>query len=136
MTDQADTGYDSLFAQPGQDREHAARHEAGLPIGTAVLGMARTARAGLGQRRPSGPGPALTAGYAGPFAGIGYALMLRDAAQQKVGEYLRYARQEGLTWVQAGEALNLRRPGSVARGSPIWRSATPQAPGMPGRSRR
>jgi hypothetical protein len=33
--------------------------------------------------------------------------MLRDAAQQKVREYIKYARQEGLTWVQADEALNL-----------------------------
>ena len=109
MTDQADTGYDSVFAQPGQDPEHTARQEAGRSIDTAVLRMARTARAGICQRRPFGPDSALTAEYAEPFAGIRYALMLWDAAQRKVREYIKYARQEGLTWVQVGEALNLRR---------------------------
>jgi len=33
--------------------------------------------------------------------------MLRDAAKQKIREYIKYARQEGLTWIQIGEALNL-----------------------------
>jgi hypothetical protein len=69
--------------------------------------MARAAHTGVQQRRPFGPGSALTVEYAEPFAGIRYALMLRDAAQQKIREYIKYARQEGLTWVQVGEALNL-----------------------------
>jgi hypothetical protein len=108
MTDRTDTGYDSLFGQAGQVPTQAAQQEAGRAVDTAVLRIARAAQAGIYQRRPCGPDSALTVEYAEPFAGIRYALMVRDAAQQKVREYIKYARQEGLTWVQVGEALNLR----------------------------
>jgi hypothetical protein len=63
--------------------------------------------------------------------------MLRDAAQQKVREYIKSARQEGLTWVQVGEALNLR-PLSEERGAWIAgrHSTTPATLSTPGHSRR
>ena len=33
--------------------------------------------------------------------------MLRDSAWQKIREYIKRARQDGMTWRQIGEALNL-----------------------------
>ena len=61
-------------------------------IDTAVLRMARAAQTGIHRRRPFGPRSALTVENAEPFAGIRYALMLRDAAQQKIRECLRSCR--------------------------------------------
>src|SRR2546429_861393 len=119
MTDQTDAGYDSLFARHEQSLcpDERAREEGSRAIDTTVLRMARAAQTGIHQRRPFGPDSALTVEYAEPFAGIRYALMLRDAAQQKIREYIKYARQEGLTWVQIGQALNLHQ---VAEESGAW----------------
>src|SRR5262249_44399638 len=119
MTDHTDAGYGSLFEgyNPSLSPDERAREEGSRAIDTMVLRMARAAQAGIHQRRPFGPDSALTVEYAEPFAGIRYALMLRDAAKQKIREYIKYARQEGLTWAQIGEALNLR---PVAEESGAW----------------
>jgi hypothetical protein len=46
-----------------------------------------------------------------PLAGIRYALIARSAASVVAERYVRLARQDGLTWLQVGEALGLARDG-------------------------
>jgi hypothetical protein len=136
MTDQINTGHgfadpsgehgfgrnaapphDAVLVARGQDPQEAARQEGRRAIDTAVLRMARAAGAEIHKRHPFGPDSGLTVDYADPAAGIRFAAVLRDCARQEIREYIKYARQEGLTWEQVGEALNL---GPVAEERGAW----------------
>jgi hypothetical protein len=113
------SGADVLFAAHDQEQspEERVREEGSRSVDATVLRMARAVGAEIHQRRPFGPGSALTVDYADPAAGIRFAATLRDSAQQKIREYIKDARQEGLTWVQVGEALRL---GPVAEERGAW----------------
>lgn len=93
------------FTPPGQTPEDAARQEGRRAIGAAILRMAQAAGEQL-HERPSRPGGSFMIPEPGPAAGIRYALMLRGAADFEVGQYIRRAREAGLTWRQVGEILN------------------------------
>lgn len=53
------------------------------------------------------PGAATTMRYADPAAGIGFARMLADAIRHAEHRYVQHAREHGMTWQQAGQALGL-----------------------------
>ena len=91
-----------------QPAEDAARQEGHRALEAAILRMARAAGVQIHQRHPFGPSSGLAVDYADPAAGIRFAVMLRDSARQEIRDYIKYARQEGLTWEQVGEALSLR----------------------------
>ena len=100
-----------------QTPEDAARQEGSRAIDNAILRMARAAGAEI-RERPIWPGSAITGQYADPAKGIRFALMLRDSATQAIREHIKRGRQEGLTWHQVGEALNLAAV-AEERGAPL-----------------
>ncbi len=63
------------------------------------------------RERPIWPGAHSTERYAEPLAGIRTSLVLQHAAQRVTGDYVRYARQDGASWRQVGEALGLAADG-------------------------
>jgi hypothetical protein len=69
--------------------------------------------------RPAWPGSLSATTYAEPLAGLREAVTLRGSAEQVIEDYARYARVEGVSWREIGEALGLgeeakERQGSVA----------------------
>ncbi len=77
---------------------------------SAVLRAAQAAGAPI-RERPIWPGAASTMQYAEPLAGLRAARALEDTARRVTGDYIRYARQDGATWTQVGEALGLDADG-------------------------
>lgn len=89
------------------DPDDQARDEGRRAVEAAILRMARAAGAQIHQR-PAWPGAAAcTISYVAPAAGMRYTQMLIGAARNAEHSYIRYAREQGLTWQQVGEALNL-----------------------------
>jgi hypothetical protein len=103
MTDQPTIDY---TADRPDDPEDAARDEARRAVDAAVLRMAHASGAEIRERSPW-PGTSLTISSAAPAAGIRFALILRGYAHQKLYDFIKHARQDGLTWTQIGETLNL-----------------------------
>jgi hypothetical protein len=95
----------------------AAREESRLVIDAAILRMARAAGTPVHQR-PVCPGVASTFRYADPGAGMRYARILADAARRAEHQYIQHGREEGMTWHQIGEALNLADR-AQERGAPV-----------------
>jgi rubrerythrin len=102
-------------------------HKSELGTIAAVLRMARAAGAEI-RERPVWPGAASTMRHAGPAAGMRYARMLADAARQAEHAHIRYAREEGLTWQQVGQALRLEHA-AEERGAPLAEVAFEHATG-------
>ncbi len=73
---------------------------------SAVLRAAQASGAPL-RERSIWPGSASTMQYAEPLAGLRAARILEDTARRVTSDYIRYARQDGATWAQIGEALSL-----------------------------
>ncbi len=75
--------------------------------------MRRAAQTGGAEvrERPIWPGSASTTRYAEPLAAIRAARVLEDAARRVARDNVRYARQDGATWQQVGEALGLAADG-------------------------
>jgi hypothetical protein len=48
-----------------------------------------------------------TISVAEPLAGIKYGLIARDVATRVIEGYIKYAREDGRTWLQIGQALGL-----------------------------
>jgi hypothetical protein len=57
--------------------------------------------------RPVWPGSLSTTTYAEPLAGLREAVTLRGSAGRVIEDYIRYARTEGPSWQEIGEALGL-----------------------------
>lgn len=91
--------------QTAQGPDDAARDEGRSAIRSAILRMARAAGAQL-HERPIWRDSSSTVQEPDPAAGIRFALMLRGAADNEVGQYIRRAREAGLNWRQVGEILN------------------------------
>jgi hypothetical protein len=103
MTDQPTA---DCTADLQDDPEQAARDEALRAVDAALLRMAHAAGAEIRERSPW-PGSSLTISSAAPATGIRFALMLRGYAHQKLYDFIKDARQDGMTWAQIGETLNL-----------------------------
>jgi hypothetical protein len=101
---------------PDRSPEDAARDEGRQGVNALILRMAAATGAEI-TTRPIYPGAYVTGRYPEPGAGIRFALMLQDAATAAVREHIKYARQEGLTWAQIGEALGL---GPKAEETGLW----------------
>jgi hypothetical protein len=110
------------------DPGEAAREESRrLTIGAAIVRMARAAGTPVHQR-PVWPGAASTFRYADPAAGMRYARMLADAARRAERQYIKHGREDGMTWHQIGEALNLTHC-AQERGAPVAEVAFEYAAG-------
>ncbi len=57
--------------------------------------------------RPAWPGSLSTTTYAEPLAGLREAVSLRSSAERVIEDYAKYARVEGVSWREIGEALGL-----------------------------
>jgi hypothetical protein len=57
--------------------------------------------------RPVWPGSLSTTTYAEPLAGLRKAVTLQGSAGRVIEDYARYARTEGASWQEIGEALGL-----------------------------
>jgi len=57
--------------------------------------------------RPVWPGSPSTTTYAEPLAGLREAVTLQGSAGRVIEDYARYARTEGASWQEIGEALGL-----------------------------
>lgn len=111
-----------------QDADDAARIEGRRALDAAIVAMARAAGAAVAER-PVTPGLASMMPCPDPAAGIRFALMLRDGAERKVGEYITRARQDGLSWQQVGRALGLPGAdewGQTAAGAAFAYAAEPR----------
>jgi hypothetical protein len=98
--------------------DERARQEGSRAVDAAILRMARAAGAEI-RERPAWPGAvASIVAEAEPAAGIGFALMLADAARHEIHGYIKRGRQDGLTWRQIGQALHLDRDAGD-RGVPL-----------------
>ncbi len=60
---------------------------------------------------PVWPGAFSTMRYAEPLAGIRAARTLARAAERAVGDYVKHARRDGISWQETGEALGLAENG-------------------------
>ena len=130
MSTDDDPGYGAVFAahERSLSPEERARGEARQAVDAAILRMAGAAGTEVRQR-PAWPGAkACTISYADPAAGMGYARMLADAARRAEHSYIQHAREEGLTWRQVGQALNLARVAGE-RGAPLAEVAFEHAAG-------
>jgi hypothetical protein len=102
--------------------EERARQESSRAVDAAILRMASATGAEI-RERPAWPGAvASIVRDPEPMAGIGFALMLADAALHKVSGYIRQAREDGLTWRQIGQALRLEHAAGE-RGVPLHDAA-------------
>jgi hypothetical protein len=113
---------DHLATVRAQSPDDAAREEGRSAVRTAILRMARAAGEEI-REQPVWPGSALTAERPGAAAGIRFALMLRASADFEVGQHVRRARQEGLTWTQIGEILDPALWGITASGGDAYNLA-------------
>jgi hypothetical protein len=95
----------AAFAHHDAQRPTIAQ-EAGHAVSCAVVRNARETGTEIRSRKPW-PDSCFEAQYPEPAAGIRIALALKSAAAQQVRDAVKYAREEGLTWVQIGEALRL-----------------------------
>ncbi len=102
--------YGALFAahEKSLSPDERARDESRRAVDAAILRMARASGAPV-RERPIRPGYTLTTDDTEPVTGIGFALMLQDAARRKIHDYIKRARQDGVAWQQIGEALRLER---------------------------
>jgi hypothetical protein len=108
MSDEPTADYDALFtAQDQDDPVNAARGEARQAVDATVIRMARAAGAEI-RERSALPGSLITTYAAAPSVGIRMALMLRSSVDRSLYDYIRHGREDGLSWTQIGEALNLR----------------------------
>lgn len=99
-------GTSGQYADSQAARLETAGREGNQAIDAAMLRMAQATGAEV-RERSAWPGSTLTVRFAAPQAGIRFALMLRDSTESKPREYVRLGRQDGMTWHQIGEALNL-----------------------------
>ncbi len=102
-------GYGALFAAHEKSLSPAerARDEARRAVDAAILRMAHAAGAPVHQR-PIFPDSTLTTTDTEPLAGIGFALMLTDAARHQIHRYIKRAREHGAGWREIGQALRLQ----------------------------
>lgn len=98
MAEHADTG-------SREQRETIAR-DAYLATTAAVTRTAGETSAELRERKPGSKGSAGFR-YAEPGAGLRIACAVAVAAGRTVGDYIRYAREDGLNWQETGAALDL-----------------------------
>ena len=88
--------------------DERARDESRRAVDAVILRMARAAGAAV-HPRPIFPGSTLATTDPEPLAGIGFALMLADAARHQIHRYIKRAREDGETWRQIGQALCLQQ---------------------------
>ena len=120
MSTDDDPGHDALPAiyEKSLSPDERARDEGRQAVNAAILRMARSAGAEITERPPWPGAVASTIYDVPPATGIQFASMLRDAARHKIHDYIRRARQDGLTWRQIGQALHLERD-AEDRGVPL-----------------
>lgn len=109
--------------------DERARQEARWAVNAAILRMAHAAGAPV-HERPIAPGLRTTVSDAEPLAGIGFALMLTDAAANEIHRYIRRAREDGAGWREIGTALRLERD-VEERGGDLGAAAFEYAAGPP-----
>ncbi len=73
---------------------------------TTVLRLAEAAGAGI-RECPIMPGSVITTRLAEPLAGIRAARLVERSALRMIRDYIRYARQEGVSWPAIGEAVGI-----------------------------
>ena len=110
-----------------RDPDEAAREESRLVVDAAIVRMARTTGTPV-HERPVSPGASSTFRYADPAAGMRYARILADAARHAEHQYIKHGREDGMTWHQIGEALNLTHR-AEERGAPLAEVAFEYAAG-------
>ncbi len=104
MTESTDD-ISAAFAQHDTQRPTIGQ-EAGRAVSAAVVRITRETGTEIRSRK-AWPDAYFDTQYPEPAAGIRIALALKSAATQQVRDAVKYAREEGLTWVQIGEALGL-----------------------------
>lgn len=104
-----------------QETLRQAARDAYLTARTSVVRMVEAA-GGEVRERPIWRGANSTTHYAEPGAGIKAALLLQRAANSAVHDYIRYARQDGLTWQEIGAALDLETD-AAERSIPVREAA-------------
>ncbi len=121
--------YGALFAahEKSLSPDERAREEGRRAVDAAILRMARAAGVPV-YERPIAPGYTSTTCDTGPVAGIGFALMLQDAARHRIHDYVKRARQDGVAWRQIGQALRLG-PVAEERGGDLAEAAFDYAAG-------
>jgi hypothetical protein len=101
-----------------EDKETDARRDAATRAASDAYYAAQSAALRLAdargaeiRERPAWPGAAITTRYAEPLAGIRAAQTVRHAADRVAGDYVKYARVEGIGWREIGAALGLAQDG-------------------------
>lgn len=109
MTTDDAPDYGALYAahEESLTPDERARNEGRRAVSATVLRMARAAGTHVHEREIA-PGYGITAPDTEPLAGIGFALMLTDAARHEIHRYVRRAREDGAYWRQIGTALRLQ----------------------------
>jgi len=97
-------------ARSRRDAATSAASDAYWQAQASVLQLAKAGGAEM-RERPSWPGSISTTRYAEPLAGIRAAQTVQHAAGRVVGDYVTYARGEGIGWREIGEALGLAGDG-------------------------
>jgi hypothetical protein len=124
-----DDGALSAAHEESQPPDERARDEGRRAVDAAIVRMARAAGAPV-HERPIAVGYGITAPDTEPLAGIGFALMLTDAAGHEIHRYIQRARQDGAGWRQIGQALRLERD-VQERGGDLGAEAFEYAAGSP-----
>ena len=70
----------------------------------------------------------LTTRYAEPAAGIALARQMKHTAERVEYDYIRYARQEGMSWAAIGEVLQVEADSAYDRGTKAFDYAVGPAP--------
>lgn len=109
--------------------DERARDEARRAVDAAIVRMARAAGTPVHQR-PVFPDSTLTTADPEPLAGIGFALMLTDAARHQIHHCIKRARQDGAGWREIGQALRLQHE-AEDRGVGLGEAAFEYAAGPP-----
>ena len=93
-----------------QDAVTSAASDAYLAAQSSALRIAEAEGAEI-RERPVWPGALSTMRYAEPLAGIRAARTLTRTAERVVGDYVKHARVDGISWQEIGEALGLDENG-------------------------
>lgn len=113
----------------GEDQQDTAR-QAGREADAAVLRIARQAGAELRQR-PALPGAASTISYAEPGTGLAAARALELAAIRQAKDYVRHAREDGMSWRDIGAALGVGADSGGGSAGAAYDYAAGDAAGRP-----